>query len=244
MENGFLPTLCLLLHVIPYFLLPRRWGGRGVFLLAVLSLLIANLSKCDLVYFWLIDNTRMTHTQFFQMIVVDGWTTLKCISFALDRQEKEANDDQFTFSHFLGYVFYFPTLYLGPPIVYSRFRACYRIEMPKRGFAVLGTFLWDLLSVLFWSFILELSHHGLYLATLQYSLELLQTFNFHALFGYGYLLGQHFHVKYVVLYGFSCAFAKLDGIETPPRPICVARVHRYSDMWKHFDRGLYEFLVK
>lgn len=30
----------------------------------------------------------------------------------------------------------------------------------------------------------------------------------------------------------------------PDKPKCIGRVHLYSDMWKWFDRGLYEFLFK
>lgn len=236
---------------MPYFLVirHRKWGGRLVLLLSILSLVIANVSKLDVVYFWLMDHTTISHEQLFRMVVINGWATLKCISFALDAldekdQEKEKSED-FKLSHFLGYVFYFPTLYLGPPIIYQRFRRCYRSRSETRNpITVIKTFLTDLGIVLLWFVVLEFSHHFLYLATLQYSTHILNKFSILSLFGYGYLMGQHFHVKYVVLYGFSCAFAKLDHIATPPKPICVARVHKYSDMWKHFDRGLYEFLVK
>lgn len=30
----------------------------------------------------------------------------------------------------------------------------------------------------------------------------------------------------------------------PKTPRCICRVHKYSDMWKWFDNGLYEFLFK
>uniref|UniRef100_A0A0K0DNT6 MBOAT family protein n=1 Tax=Angiostrongylus cantonensis TaxID=6313 RepID=A0A0K0DNT6_ANGCA len=32
------------------------------------------------------------------------------------------------------------------------------------------------------------------------------------------------------------------GMRPPPPPICIARVSRYSLMWRHFDAGLYQFL--
>lgn len=28
----------------------------------------------------------------------------------------------------------------------------------------------------------------------------------------------------------------------PTRPRCISRTHKYTDMWKYFDRGLYEFI--
>lgn len=51
-------------------------------------------------------------------------------------------------------------------------------------------------------------------------------------------------MKYVVSYGIAGAFARLDNMEPPPTPRCIARIHVYSQMWKHFDVGLYRFLVK
>ena len=57
-----------------------------------------------------------------------------------------------------------------------------------------------------------------------------------------YVTGQFFHVKYVVIFGLPSFFAYLDGMSPPPPPICISRVSQYSRMWRHFDRGLYNFL--
>lgn len=66
--------------------------------------------------------------------------------------------------------------------------------------------------------------------------------NLWTLYSLGYLMGQYFHVKYVIFYGLGIAVAQMDRIDTPALPKCIARIHWYSDMWKYFDRGLYEFL--
>ena len=89
--------------------------------------------------------------------------------------------------------------------------------------------------------------------------------NLWALCGMGYTLGQFFQLKYVdlnfllecgrhsskrgyfryvVMYGWSCFVAKLDGLDVPPHPKCIGRIHLYSDMWRHFDNGLYLFMQK
>ena len=52
------------------------------------------------------------------------------------------------------------------------------------------------------------------------------------------------YFRYVVVYGWSCFVAKLDGVDAPPHPKCVGRIHLYSDMWRHFDNGLYLFMQK
>jgi protein-cysteine N-palmitoyltransferase HHAT len=57
-------------------------------------------------------------------------------------------------------------------------------------------------------------------------------------------MGQFFHLKYICAYGLGIALGKYDGFRMPSRPICIGIVHLYSDMWKYFDEGLYEFLFK
>ncbi|KAI1697794.1 MBOAT, membrane-bound o-acyltransferase family domain-containing protein [Ditylenchus destructor] len=57
-----------------------------------------------------------------------------------------------------------------------------------------------------------------------------------------YVAGQFFHVKYVFIFGLPRMFALIDGL-TPPGPaICISRVSKYSQMWRYFDQGLYQFL--
>ncbi|KAI5635617.1 MBOAT, membrane-bound o-acyltransferase family domain-containing protein [Phthorimaea operculella] len=65
-----------------------------------------------------------------------------------------------------------------------------------------------------------------------------------ALCGGGLWMGAQFHMKYIIIYGTTTAFARLDNIEPPPTPRCIARIHVYSEMWKYFDVGLYRFLAK
>lgn len=62
--------------------------------------------------------------------------------------------------------------------------------------------------------------------------------------GLGYTLGQFFMTKYLVLYGLPSSLAKLDHIDSPPPPKCVGRIHLYSQMWRDFDRGLYNFMLQ
>ncbi|KAJ8973383.1 hypothetical protein NQ317_012098 [Molorchus minor] len=57
-------------------------------------------------------------------------------------------------------------------------------------------------------------------------------------------MGQHFHIKYIVLYGLSTTCASFENVNVPHLPRCIGRIHLYSDMWKYFDRGLYKYLVR
>lgn len=53
-----------------------------------------------------------------------------------------------------------------------------------------------------------------------------------------------FYAKYSVMYGFAISLAQFDGMATPGLPRYIGLVHWFSDMWKYFDAGLYEFLFK
>lgn len=56
------------------------------------------------------------------------------------------------------------------------------------------------------------------------------------------MAGQFFHIKYVIIFGVPRLFATIDGMRPPGPPICISRVSKYSQMWRYFDHGLYEFL--
>ncbi|KAI1714738.1 MBOAT, membrane-bound o-acyltransferase family domain-containing protein [Ditylenchus destructor] len=57
-----------------------------------------------------------------------------------------------------------------------------------------------------------------------------------------YVAGQFFHVKYVFIFGLPRMFALIDGLTPPGAAICISRVSKYSQMWRYFDQGLYQFL--
>ncbi|XP_055541267.1 protein-cysteine N-palmitoyltransferase Rasp isoform X3 [Wyeomyia smithii] len=91
---------------------------------------------------------------------------------------------------------------------------------------------------------MEIGQHLFYINIIHLDLKLIQQTNLWVLYGLGLLMAHFFFVKYVIYYGIGIAFGVFDGIEMPQKPICIGRVHLYSDMWKFFDRGLYEFLFR
>lgn len=72
----------------------------------------------------------------------------------------------------------------------------------------------------------------------------MERMNLWAVYGFAYAIGQYFCNKYIVTYGFSLAITKFDRIDAPRKPMCVGRIHLYSQMWKYFDQGLHDFLFK
>ncbi|CAH4031206.1 unnamed protein product [Pieris brassicae] len=95
-----------------------------------------------------------------------------------------------------------------------------------------------------WSICLDFSFHFIYFYAIQNDIELVRKMSSIALCGGGLWMGLEFYFKYVISYGTTGSFAMLDNIEAPPTPRCIARIHIYSQMWRHFDVGLYRFLVK
>jgi hypothetical protein len=89
--------------------------------------------------------------------------------------------------------------------------------------ALCGTIYWlGMSKCTTWSFVLTISHGS----------------------NIKFFLGQGFALKYKVLYGVPSFLAEFDGLDMYPLPCCPAYVHRYSALWKDFDRGLYVFLVR
>ncbi|VDP13203.1 unnamed protein product [Onchocerca flexuosa] len=59
-----------------------------------------------------------------------------------------------------------------------------------------------------------------------------------------YVNGKLFYMKYLLLFGIPSWFASVDGMKPPAGPACISRISNYSQMWRNFDRGLYEFLKR
>ena len=53
-----------------------------------------------------------------------------------------------------------------------------------------------------------------------------------------------FAPKCIVFYGVASIFHEIVGIKTTPLPRCVSNIQINSEVWKHFDTGLYEFIKK
>lgn len=96
----------------------------------------------------------------------------------------------------------------------------------------------------FWIYFTELALHFVYPNILEYHPDIVEKINPWAFYGLGYCMGQYFCNKYIISYGIPGELTRADDINAPPPPKCIGRIHLYSEMWKQFDRGLYEFLVK
>lgn len=216
---------------------------RHVWILASLWLVILNALKFESYFNTLIDVLDISETKVHDFLVIFAWCILKNVSFNLERIDSDNKEQNFSLLNCLGYMFYLPTFHTGPHVIYSRYMQMLHsknpIELPQR----LQRLCFQIMRFSFWFIVTEIGLHYFYIHYIVMSIPL-QTLNIFALFGVGYLHGQFFNNKYIIQYGIPISFGEFDGIPMPNTPRCICRVHKYSDMWKWFDHGLYEFLVK
>ncbi|XP_061646389.1 protein-cysteine N-palmitoyltransferase HHAT isoform X4 [Phyllopteryx taeniolatus] len=98
--------------------------------------------------------------------------------------------------------------------------------------------------ILMWWCIAEYMIHAMYMHAIQSNetyLEILPTW---ALGGLALALVQFFFVKYLVLFGLPSTLATLDRLVPPGLPRCVSIMYSFTGMWRHFDKGLYRWLLR
>uniref|UniRef100_A0A1B0AIC0 Protein-cysteine N-palmitoyltransferase Rasp n=1 Tax=Glossina pallidipes TaxID=7398 RepID=A0A1B0AIC0_GLOPL len=186
------------------------------------------------------------YTEYFTLIQLLSWTVLRGCSFSLQRIKtsksctKKELQNLYSLKNFLGYTLYFPCLIYGPFMGYQRYIGIMPERNKRNDWKLL---IWELLRALAWWFLLQTASHYLYLHYMARDLMAVKAvdtvFGLHAI---GYFMGQFFFLFYIVTYGLGIAFARYDGFHPPNKPRCIGRIHFYSDMWKCFDEGLYEFL--
>ncbi|KFB53627.1 AGAP002602-PA-like protein [Anopheles sinensis] len=247
MYNVLVLAVLLLQCVSFYYGNSRKHYRRTVWLKAVFWIAFINYFKVWFFYDKLNVYLNIDNDQLLQLSLIISWNVIKCISFCLDKQRDPRPTEHYGLLDLLSYLLYFPLLLMGPAIVYSRFKTIHlspdcnqRSNTLNRLTVLVGR----LAMAFFWTMVILVGQHFLYVNLIQQDHVLLLNVNLWALYGLGFLMGQFFYVKYIVFYGVGIAFGSFDGIDMPAKPICIARVNQYSDMWKYFDRSLYEFLFK
>ncbi|XP_063983385.1 protein-cysteine N-palmitoyltransferase Rasp [Diachasmimorpha longicaudata] len=196
-----------------------------------------------------IQDWLMLQEDVYQMIVIAVcWMQLRTISCSIDNitDYKHRNIVGFlkNFIQSTAYCLYLPTLFLGPFVLYSDFIRGIEGPFKPWTFRRISIFILNITRFTFWIFFTDLSMHFIYCNALQYHPDFVAQLNPWAFYAMGYAMGQYFLNKYVVFYGTYGEISRADDINAPPPPKCIGRIHLYSEMWKHFDRGLYQFLIR
>nr|SVE73574.1 EOG090X06SF [Daphnia atkinsoni] len=223
----------LFLWILQLFSLRSVWVLCIGFALALHSSLFAGI-KAD---FFEEDSVRE-----YLFSVLLSWTHARSISYLVDTR---SNGHQNKLMNFYHYCFYLPLLPTGPFMLYRDFK--FSVESPTKQECSMTHLVKSIAVIaryLFWWFIHQLALHYFYHSALQYHTGIVRKFDVWSAAGLGYTLGQFFMTKYLVLYGLPSAFSRLDHVDAPPPPKCVGRIHLYSQMWRDFDRGLYNFMLQ
>lgn len=245
----------------------RRTRPLNIWIITILWLIALNVLKIrEIRDMFNINLNRILQTETFLFL---SWMILRLTSATLDVL-KSTNDDKMknSFENILGYIFYFPTILHGPPLIYERYLHMIPLNQYQQveDFLMRLKILWKILiRLILIYFLVETSMHFIYanVAAMepevwkQYiffvfqninkkisSLQEVTVLNRWALYGFGIAIGQFFCLKYMVFYGLGSAIAKFERIDAPNPPKCVARIHLYSHMWRYFDQGLHDFLFK
>ncbi|ALC45064.1 rasp [Drosophila busckii] len=210
-----------------FYLAGKRRSKKVTWLLAISWLCFMDVVKNN--DWWM---RQVDFAETVMVVVSFGWSVLRGCSYCLTKSSTNNLVD------FLGYMLYFPSLTTGPLISYER----YRTKRETNGWPHL---LQSLLRCAFWWLVVQVSFHYIYVPYMTKHVEVVGWIpSVFWCYAVGYFLGQFFNTYYMITYGMGVAFAEFDGIASPSKPRCIGRVHFYSDMWKYFDEGLYEFLFK
>ncbi|XP_030642293.1 protein-cysteine N-palmitoyltransferase HHAT [Chanos chanos] len=196
-----------------------------------------------------------TEEQYFLLLFSIAVCALRCISFSLEYHWQfaqtggsdqlcytpKARKLQFQLYNLTSYCFYHPLFYNGPVITYKDFsQQIYRPVLKLDAVCVLGS----VVRVILWWCIAEAMIHFMYMHAIQSNETYLEILPPWALGGLALALVQFFYVKYLVLFGAPALVVRLDGLNPPRMPRCVSVMHSFTGMWRHFDVGLYRWLIR
>ncbi|XP_038205720.1 protein-cysteine N-palmitoyltransferase HHAT isoform X2 [Arvicola amphibius] len=148
-----------------------------------------------------------------------------------------------SFPWLLAYVFYYPVFHNGPILNFPEFFKQMQqpeLSSPKQSLCILAKGLGRLLC---WWWLAELMVHLMFMHAL-HSSPLLESVSCWTLGGLALAQVLFFYVKYLVLFGVPALLMRLDGLKPPPLPRCVSTMFSFTGMWRYFDVGLHNFLIR
>ncbi|XP_047458065.1 protein-cysteine N-palmitoyltransferase HHAT [Mugil cephalus] len=141
------------------------------------------------------------------------------------------------------YTFYHPFFYNGPIVTYKDYTE--QMQRPAEESDGALTFLVLRLGrIILWWCIAEYMIHIMYMHSIQSNETYIEILPPWALGGLALALVQFFYMKYLVLFGLPSMLASLDKLVPPKLPRCVSIMYSFTGMWRHFDEGLYRWLIR
>ncbi|XP_057583683.1 protein-cysteine N-palmitoyltransferase HHAT isoform X3 [Hippopotamus amphibius kiboko] len=175
--------------------------------------------------------------------------TVRCLyytSFSLELcwQQPPTERTSYSFPWMVAYVFYYPVFHNGPILSFPEFIAQMQQQEQGSPKASLSVLVLGLGRLLFCWWLAELMVHLMYMHAIYSSTSLLRAVSCWTLGGLALAQVLFFYVKYLVLFGVPALLMRLDGLTPPPLPRCVSTMFSFTGMWRYFDVGLHDFLVR
>ncbi|XP_023586046.1 protein-cysteine N-palmitoyltransferase HHAT isoform X2 [Trichechus manatus latirostris] len=175
--------------------------------------------------------------------------TVRCLyytSFSLEScwQQLPAERASYSFPWMLAYVFYYPVFHNGPILSFPEFIKQMQQQEHCSLKSTLCILALGLGRLLCWWWLAELMAHLMYMHAIYSSTTLLGAVSCWTLGGLGLAHVLFFYVKYLVLFGIPALLMRLDGLTPPPLPRCVSTMFSFRGMWRYFDVGLHNFLIR
>ena len=163
-----------------------------------------------------------------------------------EKTDSEKTDSKkFQFIEHLRYVFYFPIMLTGPWITYDKFYISRSKPTPEWSAEKSKYFGKQLFRFAVCMLMIDFLTSQIYFSIMHIDLNFLKTTSYWTLVGLLFWHVQFFYLKYHILYGMSAKYVEVDGILNCPKgPHCVISRPNHREMWRFFDAGLHEWLLK
>uniref|UniRef100_A0A3B5AVZ5 Hedgehog acyltransferase n=1 Tax=Stegastes partitus TaxID=144197 RepID=A0A3B5AVZ5_9TELE len=183
-----------------------------------------------------------TEEEYYLLLFSVAVCGLRFISFSLEHcwsPLSHGGGDVVQLSWLFSYTFYHPFFYNGPIITYKDY-----MEQSDRDESALSYVVLRSGRIILWWCIAEYMIHVMYMHCIQTNETYIEILPPWALGGLALALVQFFYVKYLVLFGLPSMLATLDKLVPPELPRCVSIMYSFTGMWRHFDEGLYRWLIR
>ncbi|XP_066552552.1 protein-cysteine N-palmitoyltransferase HHAT isoform X2 [Amia ocellicauda] len=186
-----------------------------------------------------------TESEYYLLLFCLAVSCLRYTSFSLEFCWQPLHKSHLTSLFWLSaYIFYHPLFFNGPIITFEEF-SC-QMQKPYTSTARLGAraLFVSMMRIILWWCVAESMIHLMYMHAVQTNETYLKILPYWALGGLALGLVLFFYVKYLVLFGFPSLIVQLDGVTPPQLPRCVSIMYSFTGMWRHFDVGLYHWLIR
>ena len=230
--------LCVVLLFIAfsYYLITRTKRISPVWISAIILLYIVNSYELRTKLFEYLN----LHEDVYDLVkLVLMMSILRIISFSNYYLQTQNQQDNLDLPKLITFCLYVPVCYNGPIINFDTFYTD-MYENPQQ--YSITEIIKDAVNTLANIIALEIFFHLIYANTLCVYHDILQQMTVLDAISLFWIHLHIFNIKYFIFYRFSGLFAKIDGIEPPGPPKCIASLYTFVDMWRYFDKGLNKFL--